>query len=103
MRRPELRNHGHEALNLAPYAMRVAQSMGRRYPEPSHPYRNEYERDRDRVIHSRALRRLENNTQVFAHRSSDLFRPRLTHTLEVVQISRTVGQALRLNTDLVEA
>ncbi len=83
--------------------MDVRHSLGRRYPEPSHPYRSEYERDRDRIIHSRAFRRLENKTQVFTRRYSDHFRNRLTHTLEVAQISRTVAQALRLNTDLVEA
>jgi len=88
---------------LASYAMSVLKSLGRRYPEPSHPYRNEYERDRDRIIHSRAFRRLENKTQVFTRRYSDHFRNRLTHTLEVAQISRTVAKALRLNTDLVEA
>jgi dGTPase len=88
---------------LACYAMSVSRSLGRRYPEPSHPYRNEYERDRDRIIHSRAFRRLENKTQVFTRRYSDHFRNRLTHTLEVAQISRTVAKALRLNTDLVEA
>jgi dGTPase len=88
---------------LAPYAMRVEESQGRRYTEPPHPYRNDYERDRDRIIHSRAFRRLENKTQVFTRRYSDHFRNRLTHTLEVAQISRTVAKALGLNTDLVEA
>jgi len=88
---------------LASYAMSVSKSLGRRYPEPSHPYRNEYERDRDRIIHSRAFRRLENKTQVFTERYSDHFRNRLTHTLEVAQISRTVAKVLGLNTDLVEA
>lgn len=88
---------------LAPYAMRVEDSRGRRYPEPGHPYRNDYERDRDRVIHSRAFRRLEDKTQVFTERFSDHFRNRLTHTLEVAQISRTMARALGLNTDLVEA
>ena len=88
---------------LASFAMRVEQSRGRRYPEPSHPYRNDFERDRDRIIHARAFRRLENKTQVFARRYSDHFRNRLTHTLEVAQISRTVALALGLNTDLVEA
>lgn len=88
---------------LASYAMAVEESLGRRYPEPPHPYRNAYERDRDRIIHSRAFRRLENKTQVFSRRYSDHFRNRLTHTLEVAQISRTVARALRLNTDLVEA
>ena len=88
---------------LSPYAVRVEESQGRRYAEPSHPYRNDYERDRDRIIHARAFRRLENKTQVFTRRYSDHFRNRLTHTLEVAQISRTVAKALGLNTDLVEA
>lgn len=88
---------------LASYAMRVEDSRGRKYAEPVHPYRNAYERDRDRIIHSRAFRRLEYKTQVFSRRYSDHFRTRLTHTLEVAQISRTVGKALVLNTDLVEA
>src|SRR5271167_569511 len=88
---------------LASYAVRVEDSRGRRYPEPPHPYRNPFERDRDRIIHARAFRRLENKTQVFTRRYSDHFRTRLTHTLEVSQISRTVAKALGLNTDLVEA
>ena len=88
---------------LAPYATRVEDSLGRRYPEPPHPYRNAYVRDRDRIIHARAFRRLENKTQVFSQRYSDHFRNRLTHTLEVAQISRTVARALGLNEDLVEA
>jgi len=87
----------------APYAMDVLRSRGRRYPEPQHPYRNDYARDRDRVIHSRAFRRLEAKTQVFTTRFSDHFRNRLTHTLEVAQIARTVAGALGLNTDLAEA
>lgn len=82
--------------------MRVDLSRGRRYPEPPHPYRNEYARDRDRIIHSRAFRRLEAKTQVFTIRYSDHFRNRLTHTLEVSQIARTVAGALGLNTDLAE-
>ncbi len=89
--------------DLASYAMDVRDTLGRRYPEPPHPYRTEYERDRDRIIHSRAFRRLENKTQVFTRRYSDHFRNRLTHTLEVTQISRTMAQALGLNADLVEA
>ncbi len=88
---------------LASYAARVEDSRGRRYPEPSHPYRNAFQRDRDRVIHSRAFRRLENKTQVFTRRYSDHFRTRLTHTMEVAQISRTIAAALDLNVDLVEA
>src|ERR1700739_3922808 len=88
---------------LAPYAMDAAKSRGRRYLEPQHPYRNDYARDRDRVIHSRAFRRLEAKTQVFTTRYSDHFRNRLTHTLEVAQIARTVAGALDLNSDLAEA
>ena len=88
---------------LAPYAVRVEDSRGRRYPEPPHPYRNPFQRDRDRVIHARAFRRLENKTQVFTRRYSDHFRTRLTHTMEVAQISRTIAAALDLNVDLVEA
>src|SRR5262245_17349754 len=85
---------------LAPYA--VEHSLGRRYSEPQHPYRNDFQRDRDRVIHSRAFRRLEAKTQVFTRRYSDHFRNRLTHTLEVAQISRTIAAQLGLNVDLVE-
>src|SRR5271169_318905 len=88
---------------LAPYAMDVRFTRGRRYPEPPHPYRNDYARDRDRVIHARAFRRLEAKTQVFTTRYSDHFRNRLTHTIEVAQIARTVAGALDLNTDLAEA
>ena len=88
---------------LAPYAMDVSHSRGRRYFEPPHPYRNDYARDRDRVIHSRAFRRLEAKTQVFTTRYSDHFRNRLTHTLEVAQIARTIAGQLNLNVDLVEA
>jgi dGTPase len=88
---------------VAPYAMDVKASRGRRYPEPQHPYRSDYARDRDRVVHSRAFRRLEAKTQVFTTRFSDHFRNRLTHTLEVAQIARTVAGALELNTDLAEA
>jgi dGTPase len=83
--------------------MRAEQSRGRRYPEPQHPYRTAYARDRDRIIHSRAFRRLEAKTQVFTMRFSDHFRNRLTHTLEVAQIARTVAAALGLNTELAEA
>ena len=88
---------------IASYAMDARKSRGRRYPEPPHPYRNDYARDRDRVIHSRAFRRLEAKTQVFTTRYSDHFRNRLTHTLEVAQIARTVAGALELNADLAEA
>ncbi|HVN18186.1 MAG TPA: deoxyguanosinetriphosphate triphosphohydrolase [Dongiaceae bacterium] len=88
---------------LATYALQVTQSRGRRFPESPHPYRNDFQRDRDRVIHARAFRRLEAKTQVFTRRYSDHFRNRLTHTLEVTQISRTIAGALGLNTDLAEA
>src|ERR1700731_2892671 len=90
-------------MNLAALAMDASRSRGRRWPEPAHPYRGEYARDRDRVIHSRAFRRLEAKTQVFTTRYSDHFRNRLTHTIEVAQIARTVAQALGLNTELAEA
>ena len=79
------------------------QSRGRRYPEPPHPYRSDFQRDRDRIIHSRAFRRLENKTQVFPAGISDHFRNRLTHTIEVSQIARTVANALGLNEELTEA
>src|SRR6202158_3658093 len=90
-------------LTPAPWAMRAEQSGGGLYPDPPHPYRSEYARDRDRIIHSRAFRRLEAKTQVFTTRFSDHFRNRLTHTIEVAQIARTVGSVLGLNTGLVEA
>jgi dGTPase len=88
---------------LASWAMHAEDTRGRRYPEPAHPYRSDYARDRDRIIHSRAFRRLEAKTQVFTTRYSDHFRNRLTHTLEVAQIARTVAGALGLNTELAEA
>src|SRR5882672_10198310 len=87
---------------LATYAVRVEDSRGRRYSEPSHPYRNDFQRDRDRVIHARAFRRLEAKAQVFTRRYSDLFRNRLTHTMEVAQIARTIADQLGLKVDLVE-
>src|ERR1700721_313846 len=90
-------------MQLAPYALDVRHSRGRRYPESAHPYRNDYARARDRVVHSRAFRRLEAKTQVFTTRFSDHFRNRLTHTLEVTQIARTVTGALQLNADLSES
>src|ERR1700704_3470349 len=88
---------------LAGYAVHVERSRGRRVPEPPHPYRNDLQRDRDRVIHARAFRRLEDKTQVFTRRYSDHFRNRLTHTIEVAQITRTIAGALALNVDLAEA
>jgi dGTPase len=88
---------------LVPWAMYEKDSLGRRFPEPTHSYRSEYARDRDRIIHSRAFRRLEAKTQAFTIRYSDHFRNRLTHTLEVTQIARTTAAALGLNTELAEA
>ena len=88
---------------LADYAVRAENSRGRRFLEPPHPYRDAFQRDRDRVIHSRAFRRLEAKTQVFTRRYSDHFRNRLTHTFEVAQIARTIAAQLQLNVDLVEA
>src|SRR5580765_5895354 len=87
---------------LATYAVRVEDSRGRRHPEPAHAYRNDFQRDRDRVVHARAFRRLEAKTQVFTRRYSDHFRNRLTHTIEVAQIARTIAAQLGLNGDLVE-
>ncbi len=88
---------------LAPYAMKSAESEGRRYDEPEAPYRTCYQRDRDRVIHSKAFRRLEYKTQVFLNHEGDHYRTRLTHTVEVTQIARTIARALGLNEDLTEA
>lgn len=88
---------------LAHLRFPVELSRGRRYPEPEHPYRNAFQRDRDRIVHTRAFRRLENKTQVFAPGLSDHFRNRLTHTLEVSQIARTAANVLGLNEDLTEA
>jgi dGTPase len=81
----------------------VERSRGRRYPEPAHPYRNEFQRDRDRIVHARAFRRLEDKTQVFTAGLSDHFRNRLTHTIEVAQIARTAAAALGLDEGLTEA
>ncbi len=92
-----------EAQLLAPYAMRTSQSRGRRHPEPPHPFRSLYQRDRDRVVHSTAFRRLMHKTQVLATQTNDHHRTRLTHTLEVAQISRTIARRLGLNEDLTEA
>ncbi len=88
---------------LAAYAMKSCNSRGRVYEEPEHPYRSAYQRDRDRIIHSAAFRRLEYKTQVFVNHEGDYYRTRLTHTLEVAQIARTIAAALRLNVDLTEA
>jgi dGTPase len=83
--------------------MHAADSAGRVHPEPGHPYRNPYQRDRDRIIHSSAFRRLAHKTQVFTGTMGDYHRSRLTHTLEMTSIARTVGRSLRLNEDLIEA
>jgi len=88
---------------LAPYAMKSYQSRGRVYKEQEHPYRSIYQRDRDRIIHSAAFRKLEYKTQVFVIHEGDSYRTRLTHTLEVAQIARTIAWHLRLNADLAEA
>jgi dGTPase len=87
---------------LASYGMRSAHSLGRRYPEPEHPLRTRYQRDRDRVIHSSSFRRLEYKTQVFVNHEGDNYRTRLTHSIEGAQIGRTVARALGLNEELVE-
>src|SRR5881394_1009697 len=88
---------------LAPYAQFSADTRGRKYPEEPPDWRTHYQRDRDRVIHSRAFRRLEYKTQVFLNGTGDHLRTRLTHTIEVASISRTIARALRLNEDLAEA
>src|SRR2546421_8262814 len=88
---------------LARLRFPVEQSRGRQFPEPDHPYRNVFERDRDRIIHARAFRRLEAKTQVFAPELSDHFRNRLTHTIEVAQVARTLARVLGLDEDLTEA
>jgi dGTPase len=91
-----------ERQNLAPYAQLSAETRGRKYHEPSPDWRTEYQRDRDRVIHSRAFRRLEYKTQVFLNGTGDHLRTRLTHTMEVAAASRNIARALRLNEDLAE-
>jgi dGTPase len=92
-----------EAAMLAPYAMRSRDSRGRRHPEAEHPLRMAFQRDRDRIIHSTAFRRLEYKTQVFVNHEGDYYRTRLTHTVEAAQVTRTLARALGLNEDLAEA
>ncbi len=101
LRRIDLEQH--EQQTLAPYAVQSVHSGGRLYPEDEHPFRLAFQRDRDRVVHSSAFRRLEYKTQVFVNHEGDHFRTRLTHTLEVAQIARTIARSLRLNEDLTEA
>ncbi|QPJ66790.1 MAG: deoxyguanosinetriphosphate triphosphohydrolase [Candidatus Nitrohelix vancouverensis] len=88
---------------LAPYAVKSAASRGRQFREKEHPYRTRFQRDRDRIVHSSAFRRLEYKTQVFVYHEGDYYRTRLTHSLEVSQIARSISKALRLNEDLAEA
>ena len=92
-----------ERATLAPFAQKSGDSRGRKYSEPSHAYRTEFQRDRARIIHSRAFRRLEYKTQVFLNGTGDHLRTRLTHSIEVASISRTIARALSLNEDLAEA
>lgn len=89
--------------NLAPYAFDDSKTLGRQYPEKEHRYRSCYQRDRDRIVHSTAFRRLEYKTQVFVNHEGDYYRTRLTHTLEVTQIARSIARVLKLNEDLTEA
>src|SRR5215469_8967199 len=91
------------AAGLAPYAAADSRSRGRRHPEPPPEYRSEFQRDRDRIIHSNAFRRLVYKTQVFVNHEGDLYRTRVTHSLEVAQIARSIARALRLNEPLIEA
>ena len=92
-----------EWLTLAPYAMHNSAGRGRRYPEESHPHRLDYQRDRDRIVHTTAFRRLEYKTQVFVYSEGDHYRNRLTHSIEVAQIGRTLARSLGCNEDLTEA
>jgi dGTPase len=94
---------GIEEQTLAPYASKSSGSKGRAFPEREHPYRTVFQRDRDRILHTTAFRRLEYKTQVFVNSEGDYYRTRLTHTLEVAQIGRTIARALGANEDLVEA
>src|ERR1044072_8527028 len=91
-----------ESRVLASFAQKPGDSRGRQYPEPRHAYRTEFQRDRARIIHARAFRRLEYKTQVFLNGTGDHLRTRLTHTIEVASVSRTIARALALNEDLAE-
>ena len=99
----KLLNASDREQHLAPYAMRENLSRGRRYPEAEHPYRGLFQRDRDRILHASAFRRLTAKTQVLVWGTNDHHRTRLTHTLEVAQVSRTIARVLNLNEDLSEA
>ncbi|MDD4956042.1 MAG: deoxyguanosinetriphosphate triphosphohydrolase [Candidatus Omnitrophica bacterium] len=101
LRREDIEKRENEI--LAPYAMKSFLSQGRQYKEEEHPYRTVYQRDKDRIIYSTAFRRLEYKTQVFVNHEGDYYRTRLTHTIEVAQIARTIARSLRLNEELVEA
>ncbi len=92
-----------ESTTLAPYAMKSGESQGRQHPEEEHPYRTRFQRDRDRIIHTSAFRRLEYKTQVFVYHEGDYYRTRLTHSLEVAQIARSICKSLQLNEDLAES
>jgi len=92
-----------ESTTLAPYAMKSGESQGRQHPEEEHQYRTRFQRDRDRIIHTSAFRRLEYKTQVFVYHEGDYYRTRLTHSLEVAQIARSICKSLQLNEDLAES
>ena len=92
-----------EETHLVPYAVKSAESRGRDYPEKEHAFRTCFQRDRDRIVHSMAFRRLQYKTQVFVNHEGDHYRTRLTHTLETCQIAKTIARTLGLNEDLVEA
>src|SRR5690606_2971338 len=99
----QARLFANEENTLAPYAIKSSQTRGRKYPEPEDAYRTPFQRDRDRIIHCKAFRRLSGKTQVFVSRYGDHYRSRLTHSIEVAQVSRDIARSLGLNEDLCEA